>query len=287
MKLSRALRRSVPVLFVAPLVTLVPATAEAQSAGEILQTALERYEARMEGIDDYSVTQEVMGMSTTTYFEKQTVDGHPVFRVASSSVQGMGMEETGSLDDEAVTNPYRFLPEVTDRATLDGSETLDGLDTWAVSIDDFSGLDFGAPTPDEGDFRPTRGVFYLDKDDYLLRQMRVEGEMERDGEAAPVTMVARMSDYREVEGLLHPFRIDMRIEGITAAVSEEERAEIEQQMEQLQQQLESMPESQREMAEGMMGPQLEQMREMLSSGAMEMTLEVTELRVNEGPPGGS
>jgi uncharacterized protein YhaN len=79
----------------------------------------------------------------------------------------------------------------------------------------------------------------------------------------------------------------MRIEGITGAVSEEERAEIEQQMEQLQQQLESMPESQREMAEGMMGPQLEQMREMLSSGAMEMTLEVTELRVNEGPPGGS
>lgn len=287
MKLSRALRRSVSVLFLAPLVTLIPATAEAQSAGEILQTALERYEARMEGIDDYSVTQEVMGMSTTTHFEKQTVDGHPVFRVTSSSVQGMGMEETGSIDDEAVTNPYRFLPEVTDRATLDGSETVDGLDTWAVSIDDFSGLDFGAPTSNEGDFRPTRGVFYLDKDDYLLRQMRVEGEMERDGEAAPVTMVARMSDYREVEGLLHPFRIDMRIEGITAAVSEEERAEIEQQMEQLQQQLESMPESQREMAEGMMGPQLEQMREMLSSGAMEMTLEVTELRVNEGPPGGS
>ncbi|MFW6192180.1 MAG: hypothetical protein ACOC83_01730 [Gemmatimonadota bacterium] len=285
MKLSRTLRRSVPVLFVAPFLTLLPATAQSQSAGEILQTALERYEARTEGIDNYTVIQEVMGLSTTTYFEKESVDGHPVFRMSSSSVQGMG--ESDDLDDEAVTNPYQFLPELTERATLDGSETVDGLDTWAVSVEDFSGLDFGAPTGDEGDFRPTRGVFYLDKDDYLLRQMRVEGELEREGESAPVTMVARIGDYREVEGLLHPFRIDMQIEGITAAVSEEERAEMEQQMEQLQQQLESMPESQREMAEGMMGPQLEQMREMLSSGAMEMTLEVTELRVNEGPPGGS
>lgn len=282
----RALGRTLPSLLLVTLVAALPEAARAQSAAEVLQTALDRYESRMEGIDDYTVTQEVMGFNTTTHFEKETVDGRPVFRVASTSMQGMGMEESGSMEDETVTNPYRLLPEVADRATLEGSENVDGMDTWAISIDDFSGLDFGAPTGGEGDFEPTRGVFYLDKDAYLLRQMRVEGEMEREGRTTPVTMVARMTDYREVDGLLHPFQIHIRLEGISDAVSEEERARMQQQIEQLEQQLESMPESQREMAEGMMGPQLERMREMLSSGAMEMTLQVTDLKVNEGPPGG-
>lgn len=279
--------RTLTFLVVVPLVAAPPVTAHAQSAGEILGTALDRYEARMEGIDNYTVTQQVMGFTTTTHFEKETVDGRPVFRVASTSFQGETTEPSGGLDDETVTNPYRLLPELVERATLDGSETVDGLATWAVSIDDFSGLDFGSPAGGEGEFRPTRGTFYLDKDEYLLRQMRVEGEMEREGETTPVTMLARMADYREVEGLLHPFRIHMRLEGISGALSDEERAEMQQQMEQLQQQLESMPESQREMAEGMLGPQLERMREMLSSGTMDMTLQVTELEVNEGPPGGS
>lgn len=282
-----ALRRSLPPLLLVALAAGLPDGVRAQSAGEILRSALERYEARVEGVDDYTVTQEVGDFSTTTYFEKETVDGHPVFRVVSSSAEGMGGEQSASPEDEPVTNPYRLLPEVADRATLEGSETVDGLDTWAVSVDDFSGLDFGAPTGGEGEFRPTRGIFYLDKDDYLLRQMRIEGEMERGGETSPVTMSARMTDYREVDGLLHPFQIHVRLEGIYGALSLEERADMQQQMEQLRQQLESMPESQRERVEGMLGARLERMQEALNSGSTEMTLQVTELKVNEGPPGGS
>ena len=45
-----------------------------------------------------------------------------------------------------------------------------------------------------------------------------------------------------------------------------------------------MPEQQRQMAERMMSGQMERMETLLSQGTMDMTLQVTEVRVNEGPP---
>ena len=52
------------------------------------------------------------------------------------------------------------------------------------------------------------------------------------------------------------------------------------------QRMEEMSESQRQMLEGMLNEQMQKLEEAANSGTMEFTLEVSELRVNEGPPSG-
>lgn len=60
---------------------------------------------------------------------------------------------------------------------------------------------------------------------------------------------------------------------------------MKESMAEMRKQMESMSARQRKMMEQMMGGQLEKMEEMLTTGAMDFTVRVQEIRVNEGPPG--
>jgi len=73
------------------------------------------------------------------------------------------------------------------------------------------------------------------------------------------------------------------VEGLQSEVSDEQRQSMQQMMEQMQ----NMPEAQREMMRQMMGDQFEQIERMLTEGTMDVTVEVSEIRVNSGPPGGA
>ena len=249
-----------------------------QSAEEVIETAVKRYEQRMSGVENYTLVHDIMGMEVSNYFVKRMIDGRSVFQISDAY---------GSDDDDALGQMYNQFMMVADRAALHGTESLDGKKTYVLSVEDFSGLDWGSEMGDEQMFTPKKGLFYLDSDEYILRKMVMEGEMETEGGTSPVTMEALFQDYREVKGMLHPFRTTMTMTGVTAGMSEEEVEEARQSLEELKQQMESMPEAQREMMESMMKDQLERLEEMVNSGNMEFTLEVKELRVNEGPPKGT
>lgn len=270
--------RSGRCLLVAGLATLVAAPpAAAQSAKEILETAVERYEARMEGVDDYTVVQDAMGMELTQYYVKRTVEGRTVF------------EEQGSYGDaEADTDIGQFYDEFAkfaDRAESAGTESVDGRECHVVRVNDFSGIDFGDEDDEmEESFDPKEGTFYLDTDDYVLRKMVLDGERVTDGETVPVTMELLLQDYRDVEGMLYPFETQMSISGEAAGMSQEEIEEARRSLEELRAQMEEMPEQQRRMMESMLGSQMEQLESIVNSGMMEFTISVKELRVNSGPP---
>lgn len=270
---------SSPVLLCAALLApaAVPAL-HAQTGPEVMRTALERYEERMEGVDNYTVVQEVMGFESVTYFERTEVDGHAVFVPRTRS----GSEAAR----QAPTNPYASFVEMAERAERVGEETVDGDACHVIEVTDFEGLDVWSPEADAegGGFTPERATFLVDTDDYLIRRIHVTGTSAARGEPREVTFTADLRDYRQVEGLVHPFVTEVSIEGAGAQMSEEEQEEMRRSLEEMRTQMEQMPDQQRRMMERMMGGQLEKMEAMLARGGMDLSVRVTEIRVNEGPP---
>lgn len=260
--------------------------ASAQSAKQVLEAAAERYEQRMQGIENFTLVQDVMGMETTLHFEKETIEGRPAFVVRSGRVAG----QTITFDDDAGSNdPYRYFSQFTDRAKHGGTEVVDGRSTHRIVIDDFAGLDFNPPGPagaEGGTFEPRLMALNLDAQDQLLRRMEVEGDVHAEGRTSPVRIAVSFEDYRTTDGLLYHWKSTMTSEGLAAEVgmSPAEQENAQKQLAELEKQMESMPPAQREMMERMMGSQLESLRGMIESGRIEVTTQVTAIRVNQGPP---
>lgn len=275
-RLSRLARTAFSLAFLAPAGV---ATLHAQTGEEIMRTALERYQERMEGIDDYTVVQEAMGFESVTYFERSEVDGHAVFlprsRAGSAAARG------------APANPYASFAEVAQRAERTGELTVDGEACHVLVVTDFEGIDVWGSDggPGGGAFTPERATFLVDRDEYLLRRIGVSGTSTEQGEPRQVSFTADLRDYRDTDGVVHPWVTEVTVEGARAQMSEEEQEEMRRSLEEMRAQLEQMPEQQRQMMERMMGGQLEKMETMLARGTMDVTVTVTEIRVNEGPPG--
>ena len=89
-----------------------------------------------------------------------------------------------------------------------------------------------------------------------------------------------MGDYREVQGLLIPFRTVTTIEGLAAAIDPEVKAQFEE----MQLELEALPAQQRAMIIELMAEQMEQFEAMMVDDSAPMVVEVlvTDVRVNEG-----
>jgi hypothetical protein len=256
----------------AGVVLAVPATA--QSAKDVLETAMERHEQRLAGIDNITVVQEVMGFEMTSYFEKQMVDGHPTLM----------MKDTGDGSMEDVGIDYAAFKDIADHATLTGIETVDGQSCYALRVDDLSTLDWNPSVGEnDSDFTAKTGTFYIDRDEYLLRKMEIEGEAQRDGRVVPVNMQMLVTDYREVDGWIHPFVTEMTVSGFAGGLSEEDKEEAREALEEMREQMKDMSASERAMMEKMMAGQIERLEEMLESGEMNVTVQVKELRVNAGP----
>jgi hypothetical protein len=262
---------SLAVILVA-LSAVLPPGAMCQEARDLIQAAIDRYEERMSAVENYTIVQEVMGFESTAYYEKRMVDGRPVFKL---------IDTYGDDSADDMGEMYAGFMEVANRARYSGQEKVAGYDTHVLTVDDFSGL---ALQDEDDDFKPKKGVFYLDANDYIIRRIVMDGVVERNGEEQPATADMFFEDYRTVEGMVHPFLINMSVSGATSGLSEEELEQARKDLEEVRKQMEEMPESQRKMMESMMGPQIEKLEQMVESGGIELSITVKELRVNQGPP---
>jgi hypothetical protein len=96
-----------------------------------------------------------------------------------------------------------------------------------------------------------------------------------------MTAVTVLSDYRDVEGMLHPYLMQITATGLAAGMSEEEAEEARKNLAEMEEKLEEMDASQRAMVERMMGGQMDNLRKMLESGQFEITVVTKKVRVNE------
>jgi hypothetical protein len=268
----------------ATVAAIAPPPASAQSASDVLNAAMERHQQRARSIDNYTVVQGMMGTDITTYYEKQMVDGVPVFVTRSTSFAGQRMSVGAS---DVLTD----LSRIADNSTYAGRHTVDGHATHAIRIDDASALGITeelSKSAGEG-YELRTMTMYFDAEEYVPRRVEVDGTFLMNGQSREITNVIEFSDYRTVDGLLHPFVTKIIMEGmadmVSTGVSPEQLAEARKQLEDFDRQMAEMPASQRQMMERMMGDRMKQLRSMLESGGTEFIVEVKEVRVNAGPPG--
>lgn len=199
----------------AALLLLGPAAAGAQSDGAgVLRTALERYGARLEGVQSVTIVQRTrlpMGGSQRgeTRLEKRTVDGRPFLLPA-------GQESDGG---SAVTGMYANLPELADRAALRGRSTVDGHDVYVVDVTGLQDLELGQgalSSGQGGSFVADSATLYLDSERYLLRRADMHGRMSTGMGQQTVSVRAHFRDFRNRGGYVHPFRMEaaVRMEGM-------------------------------------------------------------------------
>jgi hypothetical protein len=274
----RAATRVCSVIIVALLLPSTPASG--QSVQDVVDLMYDAVERQSEGVDDYTVVQSVMGFETVTYFEKEVVDGRPVFKVRET--QGGGTVMSG--EEMAFGDISALGADLVDHGRYAGREQVDGREVHVIAIDDLTQLDFAAPSgPEDMEFVATSGRLFVDAELGIPRRMAFDGQATTASGVHDVTTTVEMRDYREVESLLVPYLSVISIEGIEAMIDPEMQAQYEE----MTRQLESLPESQRAMFEQMMGAQMEQIERMMAGegGPMTMEITVTDVRVNAGPPG--
>jgi hypothetical protein len=266
-------------LLAAALVVAAAPQVHGQSAGEIFDRMLAAHERRTEGIENYTLVQETMGFETVMYFEREAVNGRSLLRLKRTTTMGVTVD--AEEDDAGFNEIYEVAHQLAEHATYAGRDEVDGRAVHVLRIDDLADIDFGHGAVDEdSDFVPERGTIYVDTDLLIPRRMEFEGSMTTEQGTTDVTSVVDLHDYREIEGMLVPFRTVVEMQGLAEAIDPEMR----QQYEEMKRQLAEMPESQRAMAERMMKGQLEQIEKMMQGDAMVIEMTVTDVRVNAGPP---
>ena len=268
------------------IATLAAGPAYAESANEILQAAWEAQLDRWEGLDSYLVDQSTMGHASKQYFVRTTVadsagNSRTMFLPGSVAGGGPACVDPNSRAQAAAgrgDTSAEYLTWFMESAELVGEDPVDGNAAWQLRADDVE----RSQAMDRDEVSIHSMTMWLGKDGYLPLRMRLEGTTTVDGQARPVTIDMRSSDFRSVPGsqLMEPFRRTVSIGGITAGIDEEQIAEARKAMAELEKQLASMPESQREMMRSIMGPRLEQMRTLAQSGSIESEIVVNSITPN-------
>jgi hypothetical protein len=260
--------------------------ARAESAQEILEAAWDAQVARWEGLDSYLVEQTEMGRAAKRYFVRTTVvdsagSSRTIFQPAADAGLEPGCVNPFSMTDVPAGKgdmSAEHLAWFMNNAQLVGEQSIDGKAAWQLRAED---LDLSQTMSTE-DVSIDSMTMWIGKDRYLPLKMRMEGTTEMEGQSRPITIDMLASDFRQVPGseLVEPYRRVVSISGITAGIDEEQIAEARKAMAEMEKQLASMPESQREMMESMMGPQLEQLRNLAQSGSFETDIVIESITPN-------
>lgn len=256
------------------LLAIAATTAAAQSVEDVVQGMYEAYERQAEGVDNYSIVQSMMGMEATSYYQKEMVDGRPVFRMIESDMEGLSFS-LGD-DDAGVGDIFLWGDELIEHGRYAGREQIGPSSVHVLAVDDLAQLDIVQPsTPDDMQFEPRTARIYVDESLMVPRRMEFTGDARTDSGPQEVTVQVDLENYLPIEGLLIPYRTVIQIDGLGAAIDPEMRAQLEE----MERELEALPPDQRAMMERMLGPQMEQIRQMMDGGGDSMTMEVTVLDV--------
>lgn len=279
------MRTSVSILISVACVLVSPVSVAADAA-DIIEKVIEVQEERREGVNRYVVEQKVMGHITKIVFERATVtgpDGEPVetFQmVLPDSVMPSGEGAAVSREDfdDMAEESVHTMAEIADSATLVGTETVDNRDAYHLVASALNRVrDFG----EGGTFTLQTVNAWIDTDKYVPLRLTMDGDLDTDGEARPMTMEINNQDYRNVPGsnMYESYRQIMRMNGV---MTDETKAQVEQariQLEEFDQQLLEMPQSQRDMMMSMMGEQIEMMRKLAAGDGLEIITEVVSITV--------
>lgn len=249
---------------------LLPGAAAGQeSAEEIFRTAIERHEARLEGVDSVTIVQELslpMGMTRQQELNlvKTTRDGRTLLVPAGENA-GSHMMQPASM--------MATMDSAMASSVVRGRSEVDGNEVYVVAVPDLPAVDFGQDALSGGRARSFEGdsaTVYVDAEEYVLRRARVHGRMTMGGSDRAVQVGVQLSDYRATDGYLHPFRSEVQFD-------------IEGLEKQMQAMMQKMQQGGGDSAQRAM---MKQAMSVMMAGGMTVVSTVKEIRVNGSAPSG-
>jgi hypothetical protein len=259
---------------------VLSASAPAQSVDQIVKSARDAAVRRAQGINNYLVVEVVGTVETTQYYEKQVVDGFPVFvsrQVGQLGVMGGIPGRTGGAgnSETARRSANVFTSDQFARAAkLDGVEDIDGSRSYKLVIDDVASVPAINEMSGTGPVKAKRVTIWLDVAQYVPRKMEMLADLTMNGATREITVSMLLQDYRTVEGVLHPFKTVVKNEGLQDAITPEQR----RQMAEARARIAALPDAQRAIAERMI-PNLDAL------GDEGIVTTVKSLKANTPPPG--
>jgi len=248
----------------------------AQSSQEILDNMIEQYTNSIEDVETLMMVTRIEGFietePDTTYYRKVMQDGFPTLQTVNS-----GSESPASN----YYNVQENYDAIVENSTYEGTEEVNGRQAHVLFIEDVRALYNEMVTTPEGQQQqqaePQSGRMYIDAEDYIPIRMSFEINYEGEYTGSADMM---MSDIRDVDGMLIPFKMEMKIAGISGSMSAEEMAETEQNIRDLEEQMKNASDLQKRIMERAVKPQLERLQKILEEGAMTMTTIIEDVQTN-------
>lgn len=173
-------------------------------------------------------------------------------------------------------------------AILMGIETINGKSAMHIkaNISEEAANEFAAQQsgemPGDASFVPNSSSVWIEVDTYALLKHRMDGIATKGRKSREFYIENANEDYRVVPGsnMYMPYKRVMRMGGVMNEKELKDLKKVQKQLEEFDKELAAMPPDQRKMMEDMMGSQMEAMRGMARTGAMENVELIDEILVN-------
>ncbi|PEN14259.1 hypothetical protein CRI94_04265 [Longibacter salinarum] len=214
---------------VAMLSGFAAAPATAQDAASIMDDVRSSYVEMFDGVDNYIVESDLY----TTYYKRENGGGPLAFKT-STQLKG----QSSPMGGQTVQNQFEQFDKLAEHGTYSGTETIDGVECYVITVGDPSKIDPNLSSMNEM-------KYFIGVDDNHIHRMEMSGNGAQQGMSG---MTIHLGDYRTTDGVTLPWKMTFETQ-----MSEAQR----QQMQQMKKRMEQMPEAQRERMESMMGKQME------------------------------
>ena len=209
--MRRIARTLVPTL----LLALIPAgAARAQSVREVVEGMYAAAERQAVGVQDYTLTQLVMGVETFSYFEKEVLDGHPVFRLQMSDGAGFSLSLAG--EDYGLGDVFLYGPRLIEHGRYAGTEQIGNFSVHVIAVDDAAALEITSPSgAGSAEFAAKSVSLYVDATMMVPRRIVLVGESTTAVGPAELAIQIDMESFLPIESLWVPFKTTLSVAGAT------------------------------------------------------------------------
>ena len=192
--------------------------AAAQSVREVVEGMYAVVESQAATVNDYTLSQQVMGFDTYSYFEKELVDDHPVFRLKMSDGSGFSFGLGG--EDVGLGDVFIYGPKFIEHGTYAGTEELGNFSVHVLAVEGDGALEIIPPRgPDQVEYRPRSVRLYVDAQMMVPRRIVLEGDAVTDTGPQPLTIQLDMQNYLPIESMLVPFLTKLEIAGMSVDIT--------------------------------------------------------------------
>ena len=152
-------------------------------------------------------------------------------------------------------------------ATIKGTEVVSGRECYPLHSSDAG----GQVQHDRGvTFEPQSADLWIDKEELVQVKMKITGKLTEGGKPRQMVLEMISDDFRTVNPLFVSHHEVSMMKGLLNKKQQKQMDEAKKQLAEFRRQFDAMPPNQQAMIQQMMGPKMEQLEKMVSSGGIEM-----------------